>query len=332
MEDKDLDKLFQDKFEGLQAPPDPAVWDRISSSLDQKKKKKRVVPIWLWPAGVAAVLMLSLWMGGVFNADPIDQSLPVYVNEDKEESTGILNEETPGITGVADSHNEGSQGDTSNNQSPSGLTSSPASGAQEQKALARSTSWSNAQNKAVVERSNVPKATSTDGRATRLKEALEDQKSAVTTNPTKEKADSNSSQQTNAVVSAESTKEKEETTTGKKDLFDVIKEQEAVAELSGETEAKKWSLNASVAPVYYNTLGKGSPIHSNFAANDKSGEINMSYGMNLAYSVNKRLKIRTGMHRVDLGYSTDDIIFSSSLSASTNDMIENNYKLYSNFL
>lgn len=323
MEDKDLDKLYQDKFEGLQAPPDPAVWDRISSSLDQKKKKKRVVPIWLWPAGVAAVLMLSLWMGGVFNADPIDQSLPVYVNEDKEESTGNLNEETPGITGVADSHNEGSQGDTSNNQSPSGLTSSPASGAQEQKALARSTSWSNAQNKAVVERSNVPKATSTDGRATRLKEALEDQKSAVTTNPTKEKADSNSSQQTNVVVSAESTKEKEETTTGKKDLFDVIKEQEAVAELSGETEAKKWSLNASVAPVYYNTLGKGSPIHSNFAANDKSGEINMSYGMNLAYSVNKRLKIRTGMHRVDLGYSTDDIIFSSSLSASTNDMIEN---------
>ena len=126
-----------------------------------------------------------------------------------------------------------------------------------------------------------------------------------------------------ATCHLQSTKEKEETTTGKKDLFDVIKEQEAVAELSGETEAKKWSLNASVAPVYYNTLGKGSPIHSNFAANDKSGEINMSYGMNLAYSVNKRLKIRTGMHRVDLGYSTDDIIFSSSLSASTNDMIEN---------
>ena len=110
----------------------------------------------------------------------------------------------------------------------------------------------------------------------------------------------------------------------KSDLFEVIKEQEAVAELSGEKlDAKKWSLNASVAPVYYNTIGEGSPIHSNFAANDKSGEINMSYGMNLAYSVNKRLKIRTGVHRVDLGYSTDDIVFSSSLSASTNEMIEN---------
>ena len=155
---------------------------------------------------------------------------------------------------------------------------------------------------------------------------MEEQNTAVTSTPIEDKADSDTSQQTNTVVSKESTKEpaEQEAATGKKDLFEVIKEQEAVAELSGEElDAKKWSLNASVAPVYYNTLGEGSPIHSNFAANDKSGEINMSYGMNLAYSVNKRLKIRTGVHRVDLGYSTDDIVFSSSLSASTNEMIEN---------
>ena len=326
MEDKDLDKLFQDKFEGLQAPPDPAVWDRISSSLDQKKKKKRVVPIWLWPAGAAAVLMLSLWMGGVFDADPIDNSLPVYVNEDGEKKTDTPADKAPISTGVADSQNEGALSNTNKDQNSSEVTSSPTSGADGEQAPQRSTFWPSSSDKAVAEQSNAPKTPSSDERESRLKQALEEQNTAVTSTPIEDKADSNTSQQTNTVVSKEATEEpaEQEAATGKKDLFEVIKEQEAVAELSGEElDAKKWSLNASVAPVYYNTLGEGSPIHSNFAANDKSGEINMSYGMNLAYSVNKRLKIRTGVHRVDLGYSTDDIVFSSSLSASTNEMIEN---------
>lgn len=326
MEDKDLDKLFQDKFEGLQAPPDPAVWDRISSSLDQKKKKKRVVPIWLWPAGAAAVLMLSLWMGGVFDADPIDNSLPVYVNEDSEKKTDTPADKSPITTGVADSQNEGALSNTNKDQNSSEGTSSPTSGADGKQAPQRSTFWSSSSDKAVAKQSNAPKTPSSDERDTPLKKALEEQNTAVTSTPIQDKADSDPSQQTNTVVSKESTKEpaEQEAVTGKKDLFEVIKEQEAVAELSGEKlDAKKWSLNASVAPVYYNTIGEGSPIHSNFAANDKSGEINMSYGMNLAYSVNKRLKIRTGVHRVDLGYSTDDIVFSSSLSASTNEMIEN---------
>ena len=85
MEDKDLDKLFQDKFEGIEAPPDPQVWDRIASSLDEKKKKKRVVPFWWLSAGAAAVLLLSLWLGGVFSSEPQGPALPEIVNEDLKE-------------------------------------------------------------------------------------------------------------------------------------------------------------------------------------------------------------------------------------------------------
>ena len=162
MEDKDLDKLFQDKFEGLQAPPDPAVWDRISSSLDQKKKKKRVVPIWLWPAGVAAVLMLSLWMGGVFDADPIDNSLPVYVDEDGEKKTDPPAEESPVITGVADSQNEDPLSNSNKDQISSEATSSPTSGADGEQAPQRSTFWSSSSDKVVAQQSNAPKAASAD--------------------------------------------------------------------------------------------------------------------------------------------------------------------------
>ena len=37
----------------------------------------------------------------------------------------------------------------------------------------------------------------------------------------------------------------------------------------------------------------------------------MSYGLNLSYEVSKKLSIRTGIHRVDYGYNTGEVAFTS---------------------
>src|SRR5690606_28705741 len=71
----------------------------------------------------------------------------------------------------------------------------------------------------------------------------------------------------------------------------------------------------SVAPVYFDASGQGSPIHSEFASNSKSGNFNMSYGLNVAYEMGKKVKIRTGVHRVNYGYDTNGVSFSSSMAA-----------------
>ncbi len=111
----------------------------------------------------------------------------------------------------------------------------------------------------------------------------------------------------------------------KKSIFDEIESQQEKA--VAETSSKKWSAGPSVAPVYFNAMGEGSSVHSIFVPNAKSGNINMSYGLSVGYEINSKLRVRTGIHKVDFGYDTNDIAFSSSPIATTNGQIDNiNYR------
>lgn len=106
----------------------------------------------------------------------------------------------------------------------------------------------------------------------------------------------------------------------KEELLIIDEEKEKIA-LSEEIAANKediieeekesinrWQINPNIAPVYFNSFGKGSSIHKELVENDKSGEINMSYGVNVSYAVNNKLSVKSGVNRVNLGYNTNDII------------------------
>ena len=94
-------------------------------------------------------------------------------------------------------------------------------------------------------------------------------------------------------------------------------------ELQQEDSEGKWAIGPSIAPVYFNGLGDGSPIDQAFVTNEKSGSFNLSYGLQVSYQVNKRLQLRSGLHKVDYGYNTNDIVFSSSLQASSSAQMKN---------
>jgi len=75
----------------------------------------------------------------------------------------------------------------------------------------------------------------------------------------------------------------------------------------------RWSVAANVSPVYYNSLSKGSSIHDEFNNNSKNGQLNMAYGVNASYAISKKLSVRSGVGRVNVGYNTNDIIVYNSL-------------------
>src|SRR5690606_30743184 len=52
-----------------------------------------------------------------------------------------------------------------------------------------------------------------------------------------------------------------------------------------------------------------------FAENSKQGDITISYGVNIAYQISKRLSIRSGLNSVDMGYATDGIEFGPAISS-----------------
>ena len=69
---KHIDRIFQEKLKDFEATPDKAVWDNISSQLNQKKKNRKVIPFWWKLTGVAASLILLLTVGNlIFNDSKI---------------------------------------------------------------------------------------------------------------------------------------------------------------------------------------------------------------------------------------------------------------------
>ena len=67
---KNIERLFQEKFKDFEAIPSQKVWDTIEVEL-QKKKKRRVIPIWFRFSGVAALLLVGALIGyGILNNSP----------------------------------------------------------------------------------------------------------------------------------------------------------------------------------------------------------------------------------------------------------------------
>lgn len=60
--DKELDKLFQQRFEDAEYQPSADVWGKIAAKMDQKKSVSRSVPVfWMAAASVVAALGAGLW-------------------------------------------------------------------------------------------------------------------------------------------------------------------------------------------------------------------------------------------------------------------------------
>ncbi|MGB6152235.1 MAG: hypothetical protein WBG48_09600, partial [Pricia sp.] len=108
----------------------------------------------------------------------------------------------------------------------------------------------------------------------------------------------------------------------KKSIFEALEAQNEEEEVAEASESR-WSAGPNVAPVYFDAMGEGSPIDPGFSPNAKSGSANMSYGVSIAYAVTKKLSVRSGIHKTEYGYNTNDVGFSPTLAASTNGKLQN---------
>lgn len=127
--------------------------------------------------------------------------------------------------------------------------------------------------------------------------------------------DNNNATSNTAVATTDSEKEKEEEKMMEPDSANSSNAiEEALAKNVEDLDEKeeenvdRWSVNANAAPVYYNTLGKGSHIHDQFIDNPKNGEVNTSYGVNVGYALNDKLKVRSGINKLNLSYDTANVI------------------------
>ena len=78
-ENKNIERLFQEKFKDFEALPPEDSWDFIADRL-HKKKKKRIIPIWFQFSGVAATLLLVGALVWNFLGNNETKELPNFEN------------------------------------------------------------------------------------------------------------------------------------------------------------------------------------------------------------------------------------------------------------
>ncbi|MGJ8591388.1 MAG: hypothetical protein ACSHXF_02500 [Aquaticitalea sp.] len=130
------------------------------------------------------------------------------------------------------------------------------------------------------------------------------------------------SQLTDAIDSTDGTEEivaeaKNDDAKTDKSIEDAIADANTQKEKEEETKMNRWNISPNVAPVYFNSFGSGSTLDEQFVNNEKNSEITMSYGVGGSYAINDRLKVRAGINKVDMGYSTNNVIAFRSIDSTS---------------
>lgn len=316
---KHIDRLFQEGFKDFEASPSNAVWQNIETKLTQHKKKRRVVPVWWRYAGVAALLLLLLTIGSVYFKGDSANSVNEMVNTEEQVAE-------PSIEGVTSNKNTNK---TISSENHSTETTQMSTGSQTLKPSSEpafvntntkentqiNTSSSSEDN--AVLGTNSPLNQETSSVVSNYNEAVKNNKLSETSSIEIKNPNNNlvtKTQDTTAVAEVNLDKNNPLTTTDK-----TI--EEAIAESSEkptESNISKWSVATNAAPIYFNSLGKGSSLDAQFNNNSKNGEVTFSYGVSASYSVNNKLKIRTGINQVNLGYNTNNIVIYETVGLSSN--------------
>lgn len=101
---KNIERLFQEKFKDFEATPPQDSWNAIASRLNEKKKKKRVIPFWFQLSGIAASFVIIgtlIWnFQSEENTSPFNSNQTVVgvENDNNESPNSNLNSEGNSIS------------------------------------------------------------------------------------------------------------------------------------------------------------------------------------------------------------------------------------------
>ena len=298
-ERKNIDRLFQEKFKDFEDFPHANVWKNIEKQIT-KKKKRRIVPLWLRLVGAAAILLLMISSGfWIFNSSDEDQIVPnEIIITDSDNNNDVLNENdlkdkiVNEVNPVTDKKN------------------------QEQNLISRPTQE---KGQISVAKSQTRDRNNTNQEISNTKSQKEANNAVVATNIKQDEASKNTVNKFENLQTPEIVIALEEVS--KKDIQTALDKTD-IEEKIVENEKTKWSIGSTLAPVYYNTISNGSPIDGSLSDNDKTSNGALSYGLKVNFKLNDKLSFQSGINTLELGYTTENVatLLSSSLleNSSTN--------------
>lgn len=337
---KHIDRIFQERFKDFEVTPNDTVWNAIEVELNQKKKKQRIIPIWWRYAGAAALFLLFLTLGNLYYNTPVKPNTNQVVDTENTRNIDDSGKSNTNQTIIATQNNnlEPITEDSNSKESHQNTVTNKIS-TSETSTVAKTNDSENKVNFISNRKKGVLKTSSheeTNNIANNYSEEEKNKRTAISKDNNdvdnelinKEKAQiliTNASQK-NTTIAENKKNETVNTDSNSKENKNSI--EEALSKNKDIVEEKnnsnKWRIAPNVAPVYFNTLGEGSSIDQQFNSNSKTGEINMSYGINASYAINKKLSVRSGINKVNLGYNTNNVVVFQSVGVSSSNGLLSN--------
>ncbi len=288
---KNIDRLYQEKFRDFESEPPKHVWKNIEATLYNKKERSRT--IWLWLSGVAAGLMLLFTLTNNLIFKPEHYSTPV-ANPDNNITT------TKEIISSQE-----------NNSIPNTI----------EKTILSQESSNTKQNT-----SNKSNSLNNNSKHTPLNQSIATNYQYIKANSTiiSDKSDHVLKPKQKTIFSSTNNVHIIESQISNFDIiqryfqhdieqfenFDELADNTSIEDFEHKNISKPWTLSTSIAPVFFNAFDNASSINSQFNLNDKEGLFSASYALQIAYQVNDKWAIQTGLHKADYGYKTNDVYFS----------------------
>jgi hypothetical protein len=300
MENKNIDRLFQEKMKNLEVAPNPKVWNAIEGKL--QKKKRRILPFWWLSGSIAAILLLGFFLFPFSSEDddPMklkiqkepsftkipQESIPVKKDSSKQPLTPIIKDKAVVIT-------------KSNKKKELHYK-------KENKNTPR-------KDKFVFAENSVKKDPVT----------IEKKKEQVVSEIIK---DTNNKTFAKVLISEKPTDSlQKKKPVIKKDFMAVLQKNDSLETIK-KTKGQ-WSLSPVFALLSSNSFTSASPITSDLNSNPIKGENTFSYGAKVTYQLNKKWSLQSGVYFQKSRFLTKNVavVRSSALPSNVNTIRFNSF-------
>ncbi len=346
-ERKNIDRLFQERFEDFEATPMESAWSNIEAKLDEKKKR-RIIPFWWKLTGVAAVFLIGLLlvMPGLQPEIKTKNAVVIETNAKDTEAPEIIKNTKKNSDNVKPDIKDNSETLFNNSaiKEKNNVAEKKINNASEEKnktrIVSQSTQTKVAQNKTKTSRllnerceekhiNNWENNSLITEKSSQIADSDQNKNIIQTDNNLTKNNSSPINKSINLDELKDATNANSKIVTTEKKVNDTTKingvTTNALEELLNEKESKtkqkskesRWLIASNVTPVFLGSVTNGSPIDPSFEDNSKTYNTSFSFGVGVCYALNNKYSVRTGINKMSFDYNTNGIAFYASIDSNT---------------
>lgn len=315
---KDIDRLFQERFKDFETEPNAQTWANIQAGLNEEKKERKIITIWMKYTGIAAAFVLGFFaINNVFKTNTDSNNKIVF--DKKSINSSTENKDSLFAPTKENKHTIDLQ-----NNSQIAITDLQKTKKNENQTTTEKTTKNvfgktpNQKTATIYNSKNNSSLEKATDKTQKSDVFLVDKSNVKTTNPYENIVNHKSeneflNEKSNlATAKTDSKKEILNQNTAPNELEAILKENEAQKNKLAAVEKSKWEITPNVAAMYVNS--KSASIDPQFAENTKSTDNSIGFGIGVHYAISKKIALRTGINKFALGYNTNNVTYSSGLS------------------